>query len=40
MPIPDYLKIKSDFIGDDDRGGLFKDEKGYTVYADCHGMKK
>jgi len=40
MPIPSHLQIKSDSFGEDDRGGLFKDEKGFTVYADCHGLKK
>jgi hypothetical protein len=40
MPIPSHLQIKSDSFGEDDRGGLFKDEKSFTVYADCHGLKK
>jgi splicing factor 3B subunit 2 len=30
MPIPSHIKM--------DLGGLFSDERGNTVYADCHGL--
>ena len=35
IPIP--ASIQQDDLG---QGGLFKDENGLTVYADCHGLNK
>ena len=32
IPVPASIR--------DDEGGLFKDENGLTVYADCHGLNK
>ena len=33
IPIPESIKNSED-------GGLFEDERGFTVYADCHGLNK
>ena len=35
IPIPDSIRHR-----DGDEGGLFKDENGLTVYADCHGLNR
>jgi len=35
IPIPASLKFR-----DSESGGLFKDENGLTVYADCHGLNR
>lgn len=40
MPIPAHIQLKIGSLLEDERGGLFKDEKGLTVYADCHGLNK
>ena len=40
IPIPSHIQPKMDSLIEDERGGLFKDEKGLTVYADCHGLIK
>lgn len=42
IPIPAHLQIKppNEVLEGEDKGGLFKDENGFTVYADCAGLNK
>jgi hypothetical protein len=37
IPVPECIKTRNDDVLGE-RGGLFKDERGFTVYADCHGL--
>ena len=37
IQIPEHIKNRDNADGS---GGLFEDENGFTVYADCHGLNK
>jgi splicing factor 3B subunit 2 len=39
IPVPDSIKARADDVLGE-RGGLFKDERGFTVYADVHGLNQ